>query len=745
MTKPCISIIVPVYNVDRYIETCVTSIIDQTFKNFELILVNDKTPCRSVEIARKLLKNSTINYKIIERETNGGLGAARNSGIRQASGDYLFFLDSDDWLGKEALQQLVTIAEQENPDIIVCDYYLAYNQFAYPARIFRNNNGDSREFVLQHNPCAWNKLYRKYLIAENNIYFPEDRQWYEDVSTTPLIVAKSKKLVILNKPLIYYRQREDSIMGLTREGNPKLFDIFSSVERLIINRRSFKREEWIAMEENLVFHAGAARLDDIINIGNFWKRLKFIKHLYQKLEKTFPNWKASYAVKEHHNNYRGKLRNQYKKTFKAFTEGKLLLAAVNSYRIKKNIDNRQKLLFAIPTLNIGGAEKVLSNLLNYLDFDRYNVTLYVHEQTGPLEKLLPLKSIQIVYGNPPIDKLYCNQIGRVILSRSYSLKEKYLKMRMSLYRKLAGSTRAYAKFIKPHKELPYPAYDTAISYTDLTPSMLEFIINESNSGNKIVWIHNDFNPEALDYIDEPLFLNLYRQFDNVICVSSGAAESLTNRFPEIRKKISVINNVIDAKEIHTKSREGKNNDKTEEIITLISVSRITFAPKGYDRAIPVMAKLKSEGFNFKWQIIGGGPDLEKLEQLIEHYDLKNTVVLIGPTLNPYPHIKNADALLLISHFEAYPTVVLEAHILGTPVIVCQNAGTSDQFRNVSNLVLENTDEAIYKGLKEYLTSQVLRATMKAELMSYTYDNENIIKQHNNVFDSVTIKADQIIP
>src|SRR5690554_3790562 len=102
-----ISVIVPVYKVELYIEKCIYSLLSQTFNNFEIILVDDRSPDRSIDLAKKILENqSRIPYQIISKEKNEGLSAARNTAIKNSNGKYLLFVDSDDWIEKETLQKL---------------------------------------------------------------------------------------------------------------------------------------------------------------------------------------------------------------------------------------------------------------------------------------------------------------------------------------------------------------------------------------------------------------------------------------------------------------------------------------------------------------------------------------------------------------------------------------------------------------------------------------------------------------
>jgi glycosyltransferase involved in cell wall biosynthesis len=737
MSSPKISVIVPVYDVEKYIERCIRSVLRQTFEDYELIIVNDCTPCNSINIVRNILEEGKWpNVRVIERTVNGGLGAARNSGIRESLGEYLFFLDSDDWLDDFALEKVCLHAEKTRADIIAANFFIAVDNYAYPASTFKNFDSQlpGKEFVLNFNPGAWNKLYKRSLFLNEGIFFPEDRQWYEDVATVPLLVAKAGIVSILNEPLIYYYQRPDSIMGKTKNGNHKLFDIFKSVDRLISHRRFFSRNEWIGLEENLVFHTAAARLDDILGIRSLFVRYKFVRELYRRMGNTLPMWKTAQSFNNHCKNYTGDKRFYYRKAYAAFSTGKWLKTIFWSIFIKKTNDQRQKILFAIPTLHIGGAEKVFTNMLKFLDHKKFNITVYVYESSGEMEKFIPKDKIRLVLKNAKAIALYSGSFAEAILSRTFTIKDKILKVRMTLLNKVYSRELSYAKYVEPHTVLPYSAFDIAAAFTELTPEMTRFILQQTDATKKYIWIHNDFNPAFLNYIDDKLFENNFNCFHRIVAVSSGAALSLAGRFVSLKGKISVINNFLETNDLAARANEEISDLFDPGYINFVSVGRVDMHTKGYDRIISIARKLKDEGYVFRWYIVGDGPEFCKMKEMIKEHNVDDVIYLTGSKINPYPYIRHADALVLPSRFEAYPTVVLEAHTIGTPCIVAKNSGSPDQFRHITNLVLENDDKSICEGLRRFLADPALRERMKQEVKIYKYDNEEILQKIEKLFE-----------
>ena len=210
-----ISIIVPVYNVEKYIEKCINSIINQTYKNIEIILVDDGSKDRSGEICDELkLKDNRI--KIIHKQ-NGGLSDARNAGMKIANGNYIGFVDSDDYIKEDMFETLYELCKKYNSDISIVSYYEIYHNKVIGVRdskkLYELNKIDAMKEILIDRAIqsyAWNKLFRRELFEQ--IEFPTNKN-FEDIATTLLLFEKADKVVLLEDPKYYYVRRDDSIVG----------------------------------------------------------------------------------------------------------------------------------------------------------------------------------------------------------------------------------------------------------------------------------------------------------------------------------------------------------------------------------------------------------------------------------------------------------------------------------------------------------------------------------------------------
>lgn len=208
-----VSVIVPIYNVAQYLEKCVNSIYEQSYKNIEIIMVDDCSTDGSRELAIELARKDKRAI-FIQKARNRGLSAARNTGMKVIKGKWLMFVDSDDWLEKDCIKELYEIAKKDNADIVVGGLYYSYiDKEPKEKNFFYNLKTESshREKIALLKPYAWGKLYKVELIKKIGINFPEEIKRAEDLSTIIPWMTYSNKISIVNKPLYHYFQRANSL------------------------------------------------------------------------------------------------------------------------------------------------------------------------------------------------------------------------------------------------------------------------------------------------------------------------------------------------------------------------------------------------------------------------------------------------------------------------------------------------------------------------------------------------------
>lgn len=211
-----ISVIVPIYKVEQYLPQCIDSIINQTYRNIEIILVDDGSPDHSGSICEEYAKRDS-RLRVFHKK-NGGLSDARNYGIKRAAGEYIGFVDSDDWLEPDMYELLVNLAEEERADIINCGYYFEYPQKKLAVnsidRIFDNPVDLCKALVYDEiNTGVVFKLYHKSCFLD--VAFPNGRV-FEDTATMYKLFLNAKKAVSISKPLYHYRKEREGSITQTR-------------------------------------------------------------------------------------------------------------------------------------------------------------------------------------------------------------------------------------------------------------------------------------------------------------------------------------------------------------------------------------------------------------------------------------------------------------------------------------------------------------------------------------------------
>ncbi|RXI98196.1 glycosyltransferase [Anaerobacillus alkaliphilus] len=224
--KPKVSVIVPVYNTEKYLEKCIESLVNQTLENIEIIIINDGSTDNSQRIIDRLQEK--YPSKIITLYTeNKGPGNARNYGIKMARARYVGFADSDDFVDQEMFKKLYKLAKQGH-DFIMCDYVEIKNTRKKVYKGFRGKQLDQKQAVMHITKAAfsWNKLIKKSLFKST--LYPDG--WYEDLATIPLLLTNAKSPAYLNKPLYYYNIRSGSI---TKSNDLKTLGVIQAWKRLL--------------------------------------------------------------------------------------------------------------------------------------------------------------------------------------------------------------------------------------------------------------------------------------------------------------------------------------------------------------------------------------------------------------------------------------------------------------------------------------------------------------------------------
>lgn len=267
-----ISIIVPVYNVEKYLEECLESIINQTYSNIEIIIINDGSTDNSKFIC-ETYKRKDNRIELLNKK-NGGLSSARNMGLLYSTGEYVLFIDSDDYIRLDMCEILVKHIIETGADIIWFNYYnldnknnIKYNNLVKEYKLYNELNRVFWKDLLYKyklNEVVWNKIYKRNIIP-NKVFF--EGKIHEDTFAFIQILKNATKIKMIKESLYYYRSnRKNSIMHI--KNNSNIID-FDAIDALLIKCVDFKRYSNLDRESNIaLFYAYIYALDSLMKLSN---------------------------------------------------------------------------------------------------------------------------------------------------------------------------------------------------------------------------------------------------------------------------------------------------------------------------------------------------------------------------------------------------------------------------------------------------------------------------------------------
>ena len=358
---------------------------------------------------------------------------------------------------------------------------------------------------------------------------------------------------------------------------------------------------------------------------------------------------------------------------------------------------KKKLLIFGYTMEMGGAEKALLDTLKYLH-DKCEIDLYLLQKKGSLLKEIP-SSV----------KVYQIRNNTLI----------YILFRyLPLYRK---------KYI--NKIYNSKKYDYIFGYMEGRCATWVSDIKSSHP-KKYAWIHNDVFKFDIG-ISEKEIKNSYSKIDKVICVSKEAKDNFCKKYHISKNKVDVIYNYIDETDIIKKSTEFKINN---ECFTFVNVAKMR-DQKRQDRLVKAAAYLKEKGYNFKIQLIGDGPNLNKIKEMVHDNNVEDKVEILGLKNNPYPYILNADFFVLSSYMEGYGIVIKEALLLKKKILTTDVVGPREILEDGKyGIIVENDDNAITKAMEQILKEPKKYDYLEKKLSKYIGDNEEIKKKTLQLLD-----------
>lgn len=332
----------------------------------------------------------------------------------------------------------------------------------------------------------------------------------------------------------------------------------------------------------------------------------------------------------------------------------------------------KKILFLIHDLGHGGAEKVLVNLVNNMDFEKFNITVMTLFDVGVnrqfLDPHITYKSCfsRMVPGNSKLMKLLTPvQLHRWLIKEQYDIEVSYLEGPSA--RIISGCTSSDTKLV---------------CWIHIEQKTIESAVSSFRSRKEAEWC--------------------YSRFDRIIAVSETVKKDFVTLFSP-KNQVEVLYNTNETETIKKLSKEAvENNLFQSDTFNIIGVGKL-LKSKGFDRLARIEKKLLREGYSVKVYILGEGPEYEALKQYAKENDMTDKLILLGYQTNPYKYVSRCDLFVCASFAEGFSTAATEALIIGTPVCTVEVSGMDEMLgNNVYGMITSNNDEALYYGIKKFL-------------------------------------------
>lgn len=283
-----VTIIIPFYNSEAHLKRCIESAINQDYHNIEIVMVDDGSTDESYTISKGYELLFPTKCRTIRKEYNQGPSVARNSGLKVSTGEWIVFLDSDDWLEENYVSQMLSKAHHEEADIVVCNYFHAWKdgskQLVDPfGSLNDRSNHRVKVALIRNHSCM--KLFKKSLIFKDPIFFPEDIKRAEDMGFTIPLLTKTSRIAILKMPLYNYYQRMDSISNTNVNVDPNFYYEAFSVLKERVNPGFELEIEYRAILE---FLYGLV----MVLIRSRVSNAEITKHVERFLQE-YPEWKSN--------------------------------------------------------------------------------------------------------------------------------------------------------------------------------------------------------------------------------------------------------------------------------------------------------------------------------------------------------------------------------------------------------------------------------------------------------------------
>lgn len=382
----------------------------------------------------------------------------------------------------------------------------------------------------------------------------------------------------------------------------------------------------------------------------------------------------------------------------------------------------KKVLFMCINMNIGGTEKALLTMLNEMDSSKYDITLLMLEEFGGFLNEIP-SYVKVKYVDGFKETKPFTKEPPQLLAKELIKSKKYFKCINTLLAygisKITNNISYYYKYVLRNIKKLDEEYDLAVAYAGPMDLITYFVLNKIKAKKKAQWIHFDITKIGFN---KNFAEKNYKRFDKVFVVSEEGKNKLINLIPSLKDKAEVFFNVISCKLIEDMSKKEKSFDDDFDGKRILTVGRLS-NEKGQDLTIPVLARLKDEGYKVKWYCIGDGPEKSNYIKNIKDLNIINEYILLGSKLNPYTFMKDCDLYMQPSKHEGYCITLGEARCFDNPIVTTNFTGANEQINNeTTGLVCDISEDGIYNSIKRLLDDEELYITIKNNLSNEVVDS-----------------------
>ena len=392
----------------------------------------------------------------------------------------------------------------------------------------------------------------------------------------------------------------------------------------------------------------------------------------------------------------------------------------------------RKILFVIPSMRIGGAEKSLVNLLNLIDLNEYDVNLLLFKPEGDFLQQIP-SGVHILETEPSL--FYAYNWDKNMFSCKSGIHSAILRIFSTCVCKILygnhARQRRWIKFYKPILPKHKGEYDVAIGYLEGDASY--YVIDKVDAKRKILWVHSNFD-NIKENEESSVYREYFRKADKVASISDKCVQVLQNNYPDMKSKFVYLPNLTSSVVLKNTAKASIDEKFSKEKFNIVSVGRLTEA-KGFDMAIDALKILKECKVSVHWWIVGDGELRERLEKQVRDNGVEQYITFLGFKSNPYPYMNNADLIVQTSRWEGKSIVLDEAKILGKPIVVTNYATVNDQILDrKEGIVVDMTPEGIANGIAELLDNKQLRNSIENYLSLHEYGNQREIEMYYKYID-----------